>query len=130
MVYRPDRRLFQRRHKEHIHAIKYNKDTSSYAQHLLNKGHSYGNIQNTVLITQVTQNGKNMNRLEKLHIHCTHQQNEQMNEVVFDLQNSMFDTIYRVVLTFLDQFMALHFMETDAPQAARHIRILPMNQYA
>jgi hypothetical protein len=33
---------------------KYNKDTSAYAQHMLNTGHSYGNTQNTIEITQIT----------------------------------------------------------------------------
>jgi hypothetical protein len=38
--------------------------------------------------------------------------------------------MYKEVLTFVDQFMALHFMVMGAPLAARWIRILPMNQYA
>jgi hypothetical protein len=37
---------------------------------------------------------------------------------------------YREVLTFVDQFTGLRFMATDAPLAARQIRILQMNQYA
>jgi hypothetical protein len=41
---------FQTRHKEHIYAIRYNKYTTSYAQQILNTGHSCGNIQNTVEI--------------------------------------------------------------------------------
>jgi hypothetical protein len=48
-------RSFQSRYKEHIHAIKYNKDTSTYAQHILNMGHSCRNIQNTMEIVQITQ---------------------------------------------------------------------------
>jgi hypothetical protein len=61
---------FQTRYKEHIHAIKYNKDISTYAQHILNTGHSYGNIQKTMEIIQIIQKGRHMNSLEKFHIYC------------------------------------------------------------
>jgi hypothetical protein len=67
-------------------AIKYNKDTSTYAQHILNTGHSYGNIQHTMEIIQVTQKGSYMNNLEKYHTYCAHQQGIQVNEVLFDLK--------------------------------------------
>jgi hypothetical protein len=39
---------FTTRYKEHIRAIKYNKEASGYARHILNSGHSYGNIEYTV----------------------------------------------------------------------------------
>jgi hypothetical protein len=45
-------------------------------------------------IIQITQKGRHMNSLEKFHIYCAHQQDIQMNEVLFDLQNPIFDTIY------------------------------------
>jgi hypothetical protein len=54
---------------EHIHAIKYNKDASTYAQHILTTGYSYGDL-----------------KIQK--------QNKQMNEVLFDLNNSIFEAIY------------------------------------
>jgi hypothetical protein len=43
-------RSFHTRYKEHIRAIKYNKDTFTYAQHILNMGHTYGSLQNTMEI--------------------------------------------------------------------------------
>jgi hypothetical protein len=42
------------RYKEHMSAIKHNKDTSTYAQHILDTGHSYGNIQDVMEVIQVT----------------------------------------------------------------------------
>jgi hypothetical protein len=36
--------------------------------------------------------------------------------------------IYKEILTFVDQFMALYFTAIDTPPAARCIQILPMNQ--
>jgi hypothetical protein len=129
-VYRPDMVIVPNKAQRHIHAITYNKDTSSFAQHILNKGHFYGNIQNTVEIIQVTQNGTHINSLEKFHIYCAHQPNEQMNEIVF-ISKILYSTSYtQWFLPFVDQFTALHFTVTDAPPAARHIQILPMNQYA
>jgi hypothetical protein len=35
-----------------------------------------------------------MNSLEKFHIYCAHQQDKQMNEVLFDIQRPIFNTIY------------------------------------
>jgi hypothetical protein len=45
-------------------------------------------------IVQVTQKGRYMNNLEKYHICCAHQQGIQRNEILFDLQNLIFDAIY------------------------------------
>jgi hypothetical protein len=70
--------------------IKYNKDASTYAQHIPNAGHPYGNIQSTMKIIQLTHKGRHMDSLEKFHVYSMHQQNKQMNEVLFDLQNPIF----------------------------------------
>jgi hypothetical protein len=51
-------------------------------------------IQGTMEIVQITQKEKYMNSLEKFHIYCAHQQDIQMNEILFDFQNPIFDTIY------------------------------------
>jgi hypothetical protein len=46
---------FKTRIKESMHAIKYNKyNMSTYAQHVLNTGRAYGNIQYTMETIQVT----------------------------------------------------------------------------
>jgi hypothetical protein len=46
-------------------------------------------------IIQITRKVKHMNSLEKNNIYCTCQQNNQMNAIVSDLQNPMFDIIYK-----------------------------------
>jgi hypothetical protein len=38
--------------------------------------------------------------------------------------------LFKEVLTFLGRFTALRFTAIDAPLAARHVQILPVNQYA
>jgi hypothetical protein len=47
-------RTFKDRYKEHIQAIRTNKHTSKYAQHILDTGHAYGTIEETMDIIQTT----------------------------------------------------------------------------
>lgn len=46
------------------------------------------------------------------------------------LEGKVYFCIFEEVLTFFDQFTALCFTVTSAPQAAKHIHIFPKNQYA
>jgi hypothetical protein len=55
--------------KEHIHIIKGNKDTSMFAKHILNTGHAYGGIEDSVRILHKIEKGAHMNTLEKLYLH-------------------------------------------------------------
>jgi hypothetical protein len=52
-------------------------------------------MQNTIEIIQIARQGKHMNSLEKNNIYYTCQQNNPLNAIVFDLQNPMFDTLYK-----------------------------------
>jgi hypothetical protein len=65
IIHRANRTIVHTRYKEHIRAIKYNKNTFKCAQHVLNTGHTYGNIQNTMEIIQTAKKGKYMNSIEK-----------------------------------------------------------------
>jgi hypothetical protein len=56
---------FKTRFNEHIYAIRYNKDTSTYAQHTLNKRHAYRNIKDTMEVTQIARKCRRMNNMEK-----------------------------------------------------------------
>jgi hypothetical protein len=38
------------RYREDIHDIKYNKYNTGFAQHILNSGHEYGNIQDVMTV--------------------------------------------------------------------------------
>jgi hypothetical protein len=46
-------------------------------------------------IIRIARKGKHIKRIEKLNIYCICQQNNQMNEILFDLQNPIFDTLYK-----------------------------------
>jgi hypothetical protein len=87
-------RPFKTRFKQHIRAIKHNSDTSTYAQHILNNGHTYGNINDTMDIIKITQKNRHMNILENFHIYCAYRDNTHMNEILFDIHNPIFDTLY------------------------------------
>jgi hypothetical protein len=41
-------RTFKTRYKEHIHDIKSNNSNSGYSNHILNNGHAYGTIEDTM----------------------------------------------------------------------------------
>jgi hypothetical protein len=51
------------------------------------------NIQNTKVIIQIARKCEHMKSLEKFDIYYTCQQNSQLNEILFDLQNLIFDTL-------------------------------------
>jgi hypothetical protein len=58
-------RTFKTRYNEHINAIKSNKSTSRYAQHILDNQHSYGTIHDTMDIIRKTKKGQHMSTLER-----------------------------------------------------------------
>jgi hypothetical protein len=87
-------RPFKTRFKENIGAIKHYSDTSTYAQHILNNVHTYGNISDTMDIMKMTQKARHMNILEKCHIYCAYHDNIHMNEILFDTHNPIFDILY------------------------------------
>jgi hypothetical protein len=62
-------RNFRTRFKEHIHAIKTSKTTSKYAQHILETGHIYGKIEDTLNVLHHENNGSIMNSWEQFRIH-------------------------------------------------------------
>jgi hypothetical protein len=50
-------------------AIKNNNGNSGYSNHMLNTGHKYGPITDTMDIVKTHKKTKDMNTLEKYHIH-------------------------------------------------------------
>jgi hypothetical protein len=58
-------RAFRTGYKEHIHAIRKNNSNSGYSNHMLNTGHIYGTITDTVDIIRSQRKKKHLNTLEK-----------------------------------------------------------------
>jgi hypothetical protein len=88
-------RSFNTRYKEHIRAIRYNKETSGYAKHILNSGHSYGSIEDTLDIIKIETKGKHLDTLEKFHIFCLVKQNKHLNDSNIETHNPIFNVIYK-----------------------------------
>jgi len=61
-------RPFKIRFQEHMRDFKYNNKRSKFAQHLLEKGHAIGKMEEIMKITHVTRKGRMMNTLESFHI--------------------------------------------------------------
>jgi hypothetical protein len=83
-------RTFNIRYKEHIHAIRNNNNNSVYSNHILNTGHTYGTIKDTMDIIRKGEKGKHLNTLEKYYIHRISKNNLQMN----DTYNPIFETLH------------------------------------
>jgi hypothetical protein len=86
-------RSFRKRHKEHIHAIRTNATSSKYAQHILDTGHTYGPIEDTLNILHQQKKGPLMNTLEQFHIYKLSINNLQLNDTYADIHNPIFKLI-------------------------------------
>jgi hypothetical protein len=86
---------FLTRYKEHIRAIKYNKESSGYAQHILNTGHSYGKTEDIMDIIKIENKGKHLDTLEKYHIFYAYKQHKHLNDNNIDTHNPIFNSIYK-----------------------------------
>jgi hypothetical protein len=62
--------------------------------HTLNTGHAHRNIQDTMEVTEIARKCRQMNNMEKNNIFRTYKQNKQMNDVLFNLKNCVFDAVY------------------------------------
>jgi hypothetical protein len=52
-------RRFSTKYKEHIHDIRHNSNSTAYSEHILNTGHTYGTMENTMDIIE-TKKGDNI----------------------------------------------------------------------
>jgi hypothetical protein len=62
-------RTFQTTYKELIQEISNNNSNSEYSNHMLNTGHAYGSIPNTMKVIKIEKKGKHLNTLQKYHIY-------------------------------------------------------------
>jgi hypothetical protein len=88
-------RTFKTRYNEHINAIKSNKLTSRYAQHILDNQHSYGTIHDTMDILRITKEGQHMNTLERYHIYKNKKTyGNILNDTYAEAENPIFEVIH------------------------------------
>jgi hypothetical protein len=86
-------RPFNTRYKEHIRDIKNNNSKSGYSNHILNTGHSYGSLTDTMEIMKIERKGKHLNTLEKCHIYRISKEGIHMNDICDETYNPIFEVI-------------------------------------
>jgi hypothetical protein len=86
-------RPFNTRYKEHIRHIKNSNSKSGYSNHILNTGHSYRNITDTMEIIKIERKGKHLNTLERYHIYKISIEGIHMNDMHDEAYNPICDVI-------------------------------------
>jgi len=86
-------RAFRIRFHEHFRDFKQGNRKSSFAQHLLENGHSIGTMEDITETVQITNKGQMMDTLERFYIF--RETNNQINDRMTVKSNLIFDTIVR-----------------------------------
>jgi hypothetical protein len=86
-------RTFNTRHTEHIHDIRSNNSNSGYSNHILETGHAYGTVTDTMDIITTGRKGKHLNTLERYYIYKTSMENLHMNDTHIDKHNPIFEAL-------------------------------------
>jgi hypothetical protein len=86
-------RTFRTRYREHIQDIKYNKNNSKYAPHILKTGYTYGPINKIMKILHIEKKSQNLNTLEKFEIYKLTKNKRHLNDVHRSTINPIFDII-------------------------------------
>jgi hypothetical protein len=73
-------RTFNVRYKEHVQAIRNNNSNSGYSNRILNRGHTYGTIADTMDITRMGRKGRHLNTLEKFYMYNISRNDLHMND--------------------------------------------------
>jgi hypothetical protein len=68
------------RYKEHIRSIKYNREDSGYATHILNNAHCYGKIEDVMERIDHAKKGRAMTLKENFYIHLYKRHNKLIDE--------------------------------------------------
>jgi hypothetical protein len=89
-------RIFNTRYKEHIHDIKGNNSNTGYSNHVLNNGHTYGIITDTMEIITTGRKVRYLNTLEKYHIYKVYKRKLHMNDTNTDILNPIFETLHKI----------------------------------
>jgi hypothetical protein len=89
-------RTFHDRYKEHIRAIRNNNGDSGYCNHILNTGHAYGTINDTMNIIKTAKKGRDLNTLDRYHIYKLSREKLHMNDTYIDTYNPIFELLQEV----------------------------------
>ncbi|PNF28666.1 hypothetical protein B7P43_G08714 [Cryptotermes secundus] len=89
-------RKFNTRDKEHIHDLRHNNSNTGYSEDILNTGHAYGTIENTMDIIATNKKGQYLNTLENYHIYRTTRENTHMNNINKEIYNPIFHELHTI----------------------------------
>jgi hypothetical protein len=76
------------------HPIRNNNSNSGYSNHILNTGHTYGTITDTMDVIKTVRKARHLNILEKYHICKISRSNLHMNDTHIDTHNPIFQIIH------------------------------------
>jgi len=88
-------RTFKVRFQEHLRDLKYKNCKSMFAQHLIDNGHSIGQMEDVMDALHITRKWQMLDTLEKYYIFRETKLKIQINGKLTVRQNSVFDTIVR-----------------------------------
>jgi predicted patatin/cPLA2 family phospholipase len=70
--------------------------TPGYSNHILNTGHAYGTVTDTMDIITTGRKGKHLNTLEWYHMYKTSRENLHMNDTYKDTYNPIFEALQEI----------------------------------
>jgi hypothetical protein len=84
-------RPFKVRYSEHVQAIRTNNEKTGFSHHILNTGHSYGSLEDSLEIISIQEKGPYLNTLEKFHIYKIKQTGYLLNDIHTDTYHPIFE---------------------------------------
>lgn len=81
----------QVRYRQHINAIRNNRQNSKFTQHILETGHEYITLDQTVEILHIDKKEPKLNTLERSHIYDITKKGLSMKDIIIDIHNLIFD---------------------------------------
>jgi hypothetical protein len=85
--------MFKTGYKEHIRDIQSNGQYSKFTQHVIDTGHEYNTMENTMKISCIEKKGQMLNAYERLYIYEASKQGIQLNDTLTEGYNPIYDII-------------------------------------
>lgn len=92
-IYQTNRPYFRKRYKEHLQSFKHGNYNSKFAQHLLDNGHSFRDIQDIMTPLYYSKKGIHLNAMEKFYIFQEVKRDNHINDKCTFTDNKIFQTI-------------------------------------
>jgi hypothetical protein len=90
-----DRRLYTP-YKKHKSYLYHNSRTSNFAQHLQDKSHPFGHINDIMQALHHQKKGAHLNTIERFHIHIEQAAGNHLNDDHTIFPNKIFDTLIKL----------------------------------